>query len=139
MDTSGLLKFYVEEEGSATARSLVASADLLTMSRVGYAEARAGLARASRTRRLVDASYGIALRAFEERWNVMSIVEVTDSVVRHAGDLAERYSLQGFDSIHLSSAIHFQRESGEPVTFSAWDDRLLEAAQAEGLTVTPNA
>ena len=139
MDTSGLLKFYVEEEGSDLARDLVASADTLAMSRVGYAEARAGLAKASRTGRLPEASYRIARRAFEERWSVISVVEVSDLIVRQAGDLAERYSLRGFDSIHLSSGLLFQRESGEAVTFSAWDERLLDAAEAEGLTAAPNA
>jgi len=139
MDTSALLKFYVEERGSSLARRLVAEADVLSLSRVGYAEARAGLARARRSGRLSNSSFDVALREFEDRWNTTSVVEASDSIVRRAGDLAEKHDLRGFDAIHLSSALFFERESGEPVTFSAWDDRLLEAAAAEGLAAAPTA
>lgn len=139
MDTSGLLKFYVEERGSSLVRRLVADADVLSVSRVGYAEARAGLARAHRSSRLSHTLFQTALGAFEERWNTTSVVEASDSVVRHAGALAEEHALRGFDAIHLASALFLQREGGEPVTFSAWDDRLLDAARAEGLTVAPAA
>jgi len=134
MDTSALLKFYIEEEGSFVARRLVADADVLSMSRVGYAEARAGLARALRTGRLSDNLFELALHEFEERWNATSVIEASDLVVRRAGDLAEKHALRGFDAIHLSSALFFETESGEHVTFSAWDDRLLAAAATEGLT-----
>jgi uncharacterized protein len=133
MDTSSLLKFYIEEEGSHLARRIVAAAQVLAMSRVGYAEARAGLARAFRTDRLDDASFRVALRGFEERWRMMSIVEASDSIVRWAGDLAQKHALRGFDAIHLSSALFYRAESQEAVTFSAWDDRLAAAAQMEGL------
>jgi len=69
----------------------------------------------------------------------MIVLEASERLVRSAGMLAERYILRGFDAIHLASALFFWRESGEVVTFSAWDDRLLAAAAAEGLTPAPTA
>lgn len=138
MDTSALMKVYIEEDGSEVARRLVTGADL-AMSRVGYAEARAGLARALRAGRLDERSFPTVLRSFEERWTLVSVVEITESLVREAGDLAQEHALRGFDAIHLASGLTFQRESGEPVTFSAWDGLLLGAAEAEGLAVAPVA
>jgi hypothetical protein len=65
------------------------------------------------------------------------VVEVSRFLVHRAGDLAARHLIRGFDSIHLASALALRASIGEPLTFSAWDDRLLAAAQAEGLTVAP--
>jgi predicted nucleic acid-binding protein len=135
MDTSALMKVYVEEEGSSLARRLSTEAGVLAMSRVGYAEARAGLALALRMGRLDDPSFTTALRSFEERWAQVSVVEVSEPLVREAGDLAQNRALRGFDAIHLASAMVFQRQTGETVTFSAWDGPLLRAAEAEGLAV----
>jgi len=48
LDTSALVKVYVEEEGSPLVQGLIAGASLVATSRIAYAEARAALARASR-------------------------------------------------------------------------------------------
>jgi len=49
--------------------------------------------------------------------------------VAAAGDLAERYSLRGFDSIHLASFAEVARRAGPMQTqFSSFDDRLNDAA-----------
>ena len=136
-DTSSLLKFHIEEEGSESVRHLMASRQPLAMSRVAYPEARSGLARAYQAGRLNDTEYGSALGTFELQWVGVVIIEVSDGLSLSAGNLAERYLLRGFDAIHLASALAFQDSIGEPVTFSAWDDRLLAAAQAERLSVAP--
>ena len=139
LDSSSLIKLYLEEEGSATVTALVLEADAVYASRVAYAEARSGLARARRMARLDDASYQTAIEEFEGRWTAVNVVDVSDSLVRLAGDLAERHGLRGFDAIHLASALVVQREGGQPVSFSARDDRLMEAAADEGLAPLGNA
>jgi len=80
-----------------------------------------------------------AIEEFEGRWTAVSVVDVSDSLVRLAGDLAERHGLRGFDAIHLASALVVQREGGQPVSFSARDDRLMEAAADEGFAPLGNA
>jgi predicted nucleic acid-binding protein len=139
LDSSSLLKLYLEEEESEAVSALVVGADAVYASRVAYAEARSGLARARRMARLDDVSYRAAIGEFEGRWTAVNAVEVSDPLVRVAGDLAERHRLRGFDAIHLASALVVQREGGQPVTFSAWDDRLMQAAADEGLTPVGNA
>ena len=116
---------------------MVADADLVGTSLVAYAETRSGLPGARLATRLTTAAYTIALETFEDNWAQFEAIAVSESLVHHAGALAEEHLLRGFDAIHLASALAFQDASAEPVTFSAWDDRLLAAANSEGLTVAP--
>jgi len=134
LDTSSLLKLFINEPGSDDVAKWVAETEVLVTSRVAYAEARAALARAHRTARLSVRSYRSVLRSFEDAWGSLALVEASEPLVRLAGDLAERHALRGFDAIHLASAILLQRETGQPVGFSAWDERLMAAAGVEGMT-----
>ncbi len=115
----------------------MANAASLATSRVTYAEMRAALARAWRMRRVSERAYRIALETFGSSWTDMNIVEASEPLVRLAGDLAECHSLRGLDAIHLASALVVQREGGQSISFSAWDDRLIAAAADEGL-LTPH-
>ena len=134
LDTSSLLKLYLDERDSEEVKMLV-TGSVVASSIVAYAEARAGLARARRLGRLTDSEVAELRGSFEARWMNVRLVDVTDSVVRLAGDCAEKYALRGFDAIHLASALILARELGEPLSFSAADDRLMDAAVSEGLIV----
>lgn len=83
--------------------------------------------------RLSAVDYDASLESLDDTWRKFVIADVTEPLVRLAGDLAERYLLRGFDAIHLASAVTLQRELGEPITFSAFDDHLSESAASEGL------
>jgi predicted nucleic acid-binding protein len=133
LDTSSLFKLYVEEPGSHAIEALASRAETVHTSRVAYAEFRGSIARARRDHRVPDVAYSEALGDFENSWLTYSVHEVTEALVRRAGELAAKHYLRGFDAIHLASAITLQEELGEPVTFSASDDRLMSAAAAEGL------
>jgi predicted nucleic acid-binding protein len=57
-------------------------------------------------------------------------LDATDSLCRAAGELAEKYGLRGFDSIHLASFAEVSRRAGPDDTrFSSFDNRLNQAAQ----------
>jgi predicted nucleic acid-binding protein len=57
-------------------------------------------------------------------------LEASDSLCRAAGELAEKYSLRGFDSIHLASFAEIARRAGADDTqFSSFDDHLNRAAR----------
>jgi predicted nucleic acid-binding protein len=137
LDTSSLLKFHIEEEGSDSIRRLMDRSPRLAMSRIGYPEARGGLARAQRAARLDAAGYAGAVRTFEAQWSGVIVIELSDVVSRLAGSLAARHFLRGLDGIHLASALTLQQAIAESVTFSAWDTRLLQAAGEEGLVAAP--
>ena len=58
-------------------------------------------------------------------------VDVTAAICHEAGDLAERYRLRGFDSVHLASFVDMARGvGGAEARFSSFDDRLNRAAKA---------
>lgn len=134
LDTSSLLKLYLEEHSAAATRRLFDEADAIGTSLITYVEARAALARAWRAGRLDQKAYKAALRGFELSWTGFISVDVSESLVRQAGELAERHELRGYDAVQLASALVLKREIGESVVFSASDDRLMEAALSEGLT-----
>jgi uncharacterized protein len=71
-----------------------------------------------------------AKREFEEQWPTYLSLGATDSLCRAAGELAEKYSLRGFDSIHLASFAEVVRRAGTDDTqFSSFGDSLNQAAQ----------
>jgi predicted nucleic acid-binding protein len=130
LDTSSLVKLYVSETDSDTVGNLVDAADVVATSAIAYPEARAALARRRREKVLAPAAFQRAKRALDEDWSSYLTLEVSASLCRAAGDIAERYRLRGFDSVHLASFLDIARLAGtSAVQFSSADDRLNRAAQ----------
>jgi predicted nucleic acid-binding protein len=130
LDTSSLIKLYVAEPGSDAVRGLVAEAAVVATSAIAYPEARAALARRRRERAVSVAAFARAKRALEDDWPKYLALDVTKPLCTRAGDLAERYRLRGYDSVHLASFIEIARRAGpHDVRFSSFDDRLTQAAR----------
>ena len=77
------------------------------------------------------------MQEFIEDWNRFVVLEVTDQVVKHAGDLAAQRALRGFDALHLASALNLRDRLATPVTFLAFDRELTLAAKREALQIHP--
>jgi predicted nucleic acid-binding protein len=130
LDTSSLVKLYVEEAGSDDVRGLVADAAVIATSMVAYAETRATFARLRRSGDLSPTKLAAAKRDFDWQWPSFLILELDAAVGREAGDFAERYALRGFDALHLASFAAIARRAGARDTrFSSFDDRLNKAAR----------
>jgi predicted nucleic acid-binding protein len=134
LDTSSLVKLYVEEPGSDSVRELVAAANVVATSTIAYPEARAALARRRRERTLSPAALAGAKRAFESDWPRYLAIDVTLPLCMRAGDLAERYRLRGYDSVHLASFLEIL-DRADNVRFSAFDANLVRAARAASRSV----
>jgi predicted nucleic acid-binding protein len=131
LDTSSLVKLYIAEPGSDAVRRLVDEAVVVATSGIAYPETRAALARRRRERALTPAAFTLATRAFEDDWSRYLAVDVSVSICREAGELAERYRLRGYDSVHLASYLEVARRAGAAETrFSSFDERLNRAARA---------
>ena len=137
LDTSALLKLYVREPGSEMVRKLVDEAAVVATSKVAYPEARAALARGRREGLLREKEYRQVVVALQNDWPRYLAVEVSDSLVWLAGELAEKHHLRGFDSIHLASAITLKTQVKNRVVVACWDLRLWEALRAMELEVVP--
>ena len=135
LDTSSLFKLFVREQGSQALERVAETAEAVTTSIIAYTEFRGSLARAERAGRLKGGTYRQTLVQFERAWSRYSRVELDESLVRSAGELAARHFLRGLDAIHLASAIALRSDLGQSLTFSTADDRLAAAAGAERLSV----
>lgn len=133
LDTSAWLKLYVDERGTQHVIAAVQSAELVAISRVAYAEARAALARVLHEKRTTRAEHRKRVAALDADYVEVLKVEVSDEVVRQAGELAESHALRGFDAIQLASARWLARTTRRPVRLLAFDGRVNEAAHALGL------
>ena len=69
----------------------------------------------------------------EQDWESYFIVDISQALVKLAGQFAERHALRGFDAIHLASGVTLHKQAKRPVTFYCFDDRLASAARKEGL------
>ncbi|MFP4427760.1 MAG: type II toxin-antitoxin system VapC family toxin [Desulfovermiculus sp.] len=132
LDTSSLVKLYVEESGSNLVDRLVNSSRIIATSIVAYAEARAAFARRHREKSLSAIHYDHVKQELRQDWPNYCVVQAHQDVVLGAGDLAEKYALRGFDAIHLASAVAL-KSTASSVIFSAFDVRLQQAAGQEGL------
>lgn len=135
LDTSALLKLYVDEDGSTLVRGRVEQAGRLATSAVTYVQAHSALARRKRLGDLSPARYRAVLGTFEEGWSRYLRLDVGEGVLSAAARLAGRHVLRAYDSIHLASALVFRSGLEAEVTLASWDDELDAAAVREGLQV----
>lgn len=135
-DTSALLPVLIEEPGSTVAARLWDEAERVLSVRLLYPEARAALAQAVRVGRIPSRSLPALVDAFESLYAQLDQMEIDDTLVRRAGNLAEDHGLRGYDAVHLAGA---ERVNGTDVVLAAGDAALLEAARSLGISVARTA
>lgn len=133
LDTSDLVKLYVEEIGSERIRDIVHTATVVSTSKIAYAETRAAFARKQKDDGFPIKALQNIVEDFNRDWEGYFVIEVTDGLIRLAGDIAQKHLLRGFDSIHLASAISLKHKIRADVYFSSNDTRLNHAAEKEGI------
>jgi predicted nucleic acid-binding protein len=126
------VKLYVEEAGTSDVKAGVDRADAVATVRVTYAEARAALARHRRDGALTSSQLRHAVGELDREWAAYNVLDVTETLVRAAGALAERHALRGYDAVQLASALEV-RAAGGVVEFCAFDGPLNRAARRERL------
>lgn len=137
VDTSALVKLYVEEPLSQELSYAVDEAEAVATSLLAYTEAMAAFARARREVRLSPQEYRRVVDAFEEDWSRYITVEVTDRLVKTAGHLAASRALRGYDALHLASALTLRERVPSSMMFVAFDRALSVAAKRESLRIHP--
>jgi uncharacterized protein len=135
VDTSALVKLYVEEAGTLTVATRVEHAEAVATALITYAEARAALARHQREGGISAANLRRAVRSLDREWRSYNVVDLSEALVHLAGVLAERHALRGYDAVQLAAALEL-RTVGGPVEFCAFDGRLNRAARRERLVVS---
>ena len=129
VDSSALLKRYVDEPDSDVANALLASDPSLLTARHTLVEIRRNLAR------LLDERDATAAKAtFMDDLATFGIVELDEVTCAAAADIAELTGARTLDALHLAAA---QRLGGAAVPFVTFDVRQARAARILGLTVLP--
>lgn len=131
-DTSAIIPLLIREPGSGRASRLWDDAGRVVSVRLAYAEARAALAMAARADRITRQGLRGAVAGLERLYRQIDLVEVTDTVVRRAGALAEAHALRGYDAVHLAAASSI---GVDELVLVAADRELCAAAAAVGLAV----
>ena len=93
------------------------------------------MARRQREAAITRGALARAVSALDPDLGRLVIVELSAKVAKRAGELAERRALRGFDAIHLASALEMRELTGAVPSFCCFDERLSEAASAEGLPI----
>jgi predicted nucleic acid-binding protein len=133
LDTSALVKLYVDEDGSLAVRRAVERADLIATSAIAYVEARSAFVRRRHEGGLSSAGYRRIVRDLDADWDRYWVLGVSDALVREGARLAEAHRLRAFDAVHLASATAVRAEGGDGCLFACWDSTLQRAAEREGL------
>ncbi len=139
LDTSAWVKIYMLDEQAEPVSTLMRDASACHTHLIAWAEMRAALARADRMGRFTAASKQAALAAAARDWSDFLIMDITENIIRRAGDLADRFGLRGYDSVHLAAAEAISLLlMPERLHFVCFDERLNDAANALGLVVVTN-
>lgn len=131
-DTSALIPLIIDEPSSSSCERLWNEATRVVSVRLLYAETRAALARAHRLGRLTRTGLASAVELLEGLVAEIDSIEITDSLVRQAGALAEERELRGYDAVHLAAA---QAVADADTIFASGDQHLIAAATGLGLAV----
>ena len=127
VDTSALLKRYVEEDDSAACEKvLLADATWIT-GRHTWVEVLRTLARL-----LAGPERARVRKLFRTDWSRMLIVELDETTCERAGDLAETLQVRTLDALHLAAA---ERAGGGALPFVTYDIRQAQAARSLGWSV----
>lgn len=141
VDSSALVKRYVEEQGSAWMRLVAGDANnRLIIARITSVEVLSVLARRQREGNWTAEGLSQVVDTFRYDLDTQyQVAEFDRNTAETAGTLVMRHPLRAYDSIQLASALRLQEalsqtHADDLILLSA-DERLLEVAHAEGLAV----
>jgi predicted nucleic acid-binding protein len=136
LDTSALVKQYVQETGSTLVMELIQGSDHAGTSLISRAEMSAALARAARSK-ILTAGRRAAWEQFLEDWSALSRLNVSRQIIDRASALVWDFPLRGYDAVHLASAMLWQETLGTEILLATFDRELWSAARKAGLSVWP--
>jgi predicted nucleic acid-binding protein len=132
LDTSSLVKLYVEEAHATLVREWADDAEFMATCRVALPETISALDRRFRNGDFSKQDYELLTDGFQKDWLNFVVLDFDEI---EAGRLVRKYGLRGFDAVHLSSAKMIKRDASVALFFSSFDEKLNKAAMAEGLEV----
>lgn len=141
LESSALLKRYVQETGSDEVEVVIRDSDnVVYISHIAGVEVIAAITRRGRGAHLDSERIEENIRRFREDFTLrFRVLEVTPLVLNLAMDLAERHGLRGYDAVQLATTLDvqsvLQNEGFPSLTLISADDELNTVAVREGVEV----
>jgi predicted nucleic acid-binding protein len=137
LDTSALLKQYIQETGSDEVIKLLGGASSNGTNLLTYAEMASAITRSVRMGLISEDEAQTTWGDFLIDWELLVRLEVSWQITKRAAALAWEYGLRGYDAMHFASAMGWQDAIDMPVTLATYDRTLWTAAQKSGMEVWP--
>ena len=142
VDSSTLVKRYVEEDGTAWVLRLTRrkSGRRIYLARITTVEVTAAVARRRKSQTLTSAKASSILYRFHHHLaGRYTLIDLSAALLNEATRLANAHSLRAYDAVQLAACLKIRqkhRDAGfAPVTLISADQALNDAALAEGLAV----
>ena len=143
VDSSALVKRYVQETGTARVRRLTRHnpSTITYIARITVVELTSAVARRRKgTPPLAPSRASSILRRFRQHLDGRyTVIEIPPALLDEAARLANAHTLRAYDAVQLAAALEINRREQaagyDPVTLVSADRDLNAAATAEGLTV----
>jgi predicted nucleic acid-binding protein len=143
VDSSALVKRYVQEDGTSWVRSLThyRTGNQIFLARITIVEVTSAIARRRAGRTIRSAQASSFLSRFRDHVaGRYTILEVTTALLAYATSLANKHALRAYDAVQLAAALELNRMSQGGMVVVSADKDLNAAAAAEGLAVEdPNS
>lgn len=137
LDTSALLKVYIQEAQSENVRLLFDHADGMGTSIVTYTEMASAMARAARMQLITEGESKASWGKFLGDWPGFLRLNLSSQLTERAALLAWDFGLRGYDAIHLATALTWQEALGSPICLATFDRLLWGAGKNIGVEVWP--
>ena len=138
LDTSALIKLYIEEEGTERVAGITDDFDgvQIIILDITPLEARSAVRRRQREGDISGADADRILNQIEADGSSLFLVQPsTSAVIEDAARLIDRHPLRTYDALQLAGCLVIRDNAPGPLTFVCADVRLCEAAGQEGLIV----
>lgn len=127
IDSSALLKRYIDEEHSAHCDDVMAAHDQWLTARHTWVEVLRNL-----VTQLAGTERTRVEKAFREDWKRFAVIELDRTTCEMAADIAATHGTRTLDALHLAAA---QRAGGGALAILTYDLRQAKAARAMGFSV----
>jgi uncharacterized protein len=146
IESSALVKRYVQEEGSEAVISRFVRGEIIYTSVLSFAEVHAAIGRKFRDKQLSVSEKDKFVEDFANDWLFsLNVLELTTNTMSALPTLCQKYSLKASDAVHLSTAVWLQDSArihamgsgsiASVVEFGVSDRQLANAALQYGFLI----
>jgi len=135
LDTSALVKAYVNENSSADVLDLMKKAKVVASHYIAFVEAHSAFSRIKREEKIKVEIYEVIRNSFNKDWENYLRIDSNQPLMQRAADFSEAFALRAYDSVHLAAADFLFKQTRDEVMFFCFDHQLNKAAHVLGLSV----